>query len=136
MRTYRAEVMGSAATSTGWWLYFGLLGLHVATAPWLERLDPAGWASWMLAGAGLLALWGYLRNRPLGWRPLWIAYFIALLLGVAHDTSLSLQGLRAGEGIFWLIGVAIGLAINVPLLWASWRYAFRSTDIWRRHRHS
>ena len=27
MRTYRAEVMGSAATSTGWWLYFGLLGL-------------------------------------------------------------------------------------------------------------
>jgi len=127
--------MGGTASRTAWWLYFGLLALHVATAPLLERLDPIGWASLVLSGAGLLGLWGYLRKRAIGRRPVWIVYLVALLLSIAHDMTVSFLTLMSGWSVAWVVEIAIGLAFNFPLLWASWRYAFCSPEIWRRTRH-
>lgn len=127
--------MGGIARRTGWWLYFWLLALHIATSPLLERLDPIGWASLVLSGAGLLGLWGYLRKRPVGRRPAWIAYFVALLLSIAYDMTVSFLILMPGWSAAWIVQIAIGLALDFPLLWATWRYAFCNPEIWRRTRH-
>jgi hypothetical protein len=90
-----------------------------------NRLDPRTLANWVLTAVLLVATWGYALHKPLGprhyWRP---AFWVLLFATIATIVPVALAGLDA------LIVVGALLPFVVPAFVATYRYAYRSPELW------
>lgn len=89
------------------------------------RVDPRTLANWVLTVVLLVATWGYALRKPLGprhyWRPaFWVLSFATLVTIVPA----ALAGRAA------MIVVAALLPFVVPAFVATYRYAYRSPELW------
>ena len=113
----------------GWWLYFWVLVLSNVTSIFLDPPDLEDWMLLLLSGIALVGLWGYLRNRALGHRLFWVAFFGISVAAIAYYLTQPFLVDPAWRNLV-LGGAVIGLFLSAPLLLALWRYAFRSPHIW------
>lgn len=89
------------------------------------RLDPRTLANWVLTTVLLVATWGYALHKPLGprhyWRP---AFWVLLFATLVTITPAVLSGRAA------MIVVGALLPFVVPAFVATYRYAYRSPELW------
>jgi hypothetical protein len=90
-----------------------------------SRLDPRTLANWVLTTVLLVATWGYALHKPLGprhyWRP---AFWVLLLATLVTIVPAVLSGRAA------MIVVGALLPFVVPAFVATYRYAYRSPELW------
>jgi hypothetical protein len=113
-----------------WWLYFFfcaasiLLGLLVGQ----RTLEDVLYS--LLIAVELVPIYGYVKQRPIGPRLLWVAV-AALAFASQIGDLLWAVVVAAQEGplsdlwLFFLVPVVIA-----PSLWAAFAYAFRSPHLW------
>lgn len=91
--------------------------------------DLAGYAISIL---GFFAIVGYVEQRRIGWRMLWIAVFVItwglVPLTLLFDASRGEFAWADMAEYWWLL--AIGLLLSAPGIWAAFCYAFRSPHLW------
>ena len=113
-----------------WWAYFilvlvqSILGVLLAGEPrdWLVL----GFSAW-----GLVGLFGYLVERPILARSLWIVCFIAIVIAiVSYGIRVAFHSEPAHRFLV-LVGVAASFAVASPLLYAIYRYAHHPS-LWRK----
>lgn len=89
------------------------------------RLDPRTLANWVLTTVLLVATWGYALHKPLGprhyWRP---AFWVLLFATLVTIVPAVLSGRAA------MIVVSALLPFVVPAFVATYRYAYRSAELW------
>jgi len=120
--------MGKNEGSNAWWAYFWLLVVLTGVGAWLIK-DWDGGLDWGSGAIGLLGLWGYLRQRPVGWRWLWVLYLVLLTLHVVHAVGRCFLMPAPGQAMF-AIAVVGGLVLVAPLFVALWRYVGHEL-LWR-----
>lgn len=83
----------------------------------------------------IVGLYGYIRSIPLLAAAFWRIILMLLLARFLLTTSLFISNLfpweRTHEQYVALAGLLSPL-LALPLLWALWRYAFRSAFVWRQ----
>lgn len=88
-------------------------------------VDPRTLANWVLTAVLLVATWGYALRRPIGprhyWRP---AFWVLLFATLVTMVPAALSGRSA------LIVVGALLPFVVPAFVATYRYAYRSPELW------
>jgi hypothetical protein len=130
--------------SSLWWGYFALLfvlggvGLFTsATAGVYDSFTPLLVTAITLGFdlVNIVGLYGYIRSIPLLAAAFWRVMLILLLARFLLTTSLFISDLfpweRTHEQYVALAGLLSPL-LALPLLWALWRYAFRSAFVWRQ----
>lgn len=114
----------------GWTAYAALLtAAMVMGEAWnVEhgRVDERTYANWVLTFVLLLATWGYALRRPIGARRYWGPAFWVLLAATA--ITIIPVAIAGRDGI---IVVLLGMPVIAPAFYASYRYAFRSPELWR-----
>lgn len=90
-----------------------------------SRVDPRTLANWVLTTVLLVATWGYALHKPLGprhyWRP---AFWVLSFATAATIVPVALSGPAA------LIVVGALLPFVLPAFVATYRYAYRSPELW------
>jgi hypothetical protein len=84
-------------------------------------------AVWIVTGVLLTSLWGYALRRRIGaqyyWRPAcWVVLFTTLVTAIPAM-------LAGDEARFMLV---VSLLLLLPAFYASYRYAYRSPELWPR----
>jgi hypothetical protein len=116
----------------GWTVYAAALtGIVLAGEVLnLARGAPVGFralASWIITAVLLASLWGYALRRRIGAQ----YYWRAACWVVAGATLVTAgQAALAGDAARYVIGVSLLLVL--PAFYASFRYAYRSPEIWPR----
>lgn len=82
-------------------------------------------ANWFITGVLLASLWGYALRRRIGAQYYWRA-----ACWVVTGATLLAAGQAALAGDVARYFVAVSLALVLPAYYASFRYAYRSPDIW------
>ncbi len=135
-----------AAPSRLWWAYLailllfgalGLIALVVQLGAGRFQADQVALAvgATVLNLLGLLGLWGHIRSRPFGDPLFWRLVLVMIAAQLAFSafqfgSALALPGGSPERSVAWLgLGSA---AFGLPLLFALWRYAFRSPGLWAR----
>ena len=82
-------------------------------------------ANWVVTAVLLIATWGYALQRPFGSQRYWSgACWVVLGASLITIVPAALAGSTA------LIMVAVLLPLVVPALYAMFRYAYRSPQVW------
>lgn len=82
-------------------------------------------ANWVVTAVLLVATWGYALQRPFGSQRYWSgASWVVLGASLVTIVPAALAGSTA------LIMVAVLLPLVVPALYAMFRYAYRSPQVW------
>lgn len=130
--------------SSLWWGYFALLivmfglGLFTfAAAGVFDSFTPLLLTAITSAFdlVCIIGLYGYIRLVPLLVAAFWRIMLMLLLARFLLTTSLFIPVLFPWEGTHEQRVALAGLLsplLAVPLLWALWRYAFRSAYIWQQ----
>jgi hypothetical protein len=88
-------------------------------------IDPRTLANWVVTVVLLVATWGYALHRPLGpahyWRP---AFWVLLFATLVTVVPAALSGRAA------IIVAGVLLAFVAPAFVATYRYAYRSPELW------
>ena len=116
----------------GWTAYaVALTGIVLADEVLnLARGAPVGFralASWILTAVLLTSLWGYALRRRIGAQYYWRAA-CWVVAGATLVTAIPAM-LAGNEARFML---AVSLPLLLPAFLASYRYAYRSPEIWPR----
>lgn len=89
-------------------------------------LEPRTVANWVVTAVLLIATWGYALKRPIGtpayWRP---AFWVLVVATLATVIPAALAGNTARTF------VALLLPLVAPAFYATYRYAYRSPQLWR-----
>lgn len=115
-----------------WLIYAGLLTVAVLIGELSNFLrgEPLSWltaANWVVTLALLTATWGYALQRPIGNARYWRRAFWILL--AASALMLLRVALVSAIALVIVLGF---MAVLVPAYVAVYRYAFRSSQLWRR----
>lgn len=130
--------------SSLWWGYFALLfvlggvglftfaaaGVFDSFTPLLLTAITSGFDLVCIVG-----LYGYIRSIPLLAVAFWRVMLMLLLARFLLTTSLFISDLFPWESTHEQYVALTGLLsplLAIPLLWAIWRYAFRSAFLWRQ----
>ena len=89
------------------------------------RVDPRTFANWIVTGVLLTATWGYALQRRIGAQYYWRAACWVVIVATLVTT---VPALLAGPAA--MLVVLVLLALLVPAFYASYRYAYRSPQIW------
>jgi len=83
-------------------------------------------ANWIVTGALLIATWGYALQKPIGAQHYWrTACWVVIGATLVTTVPAALAGPEA------IIMVAVLLVLVLPAFYASYRYAYRSPQLWR-----
>jgi hypothetical protein len=83
-------------------------------------------ANWIVTGVLLLATWGYALQKPIGGQYYWrTACWVVIGATLITVVPAAFAGPEA------IIMVLFLLVLVVPAFYASYRYAYRSPDLWR-----
>jgi hypothetical protein len=89
------------------------------------RFDARTLGNWVVTLVLLLATWGYALRRRIGARGYWgPAFWVVLLATLVTMVPVFIAG---AEGMFV---ASVSLAMLLPAFWASYRYAYRSPELW------
>jgi hypothetical protein len=119
------------AAKKSWWLaYFIFMLVAWVVASFLGGRDTINLVLGGFYGIGLVGLWGFVRAKAIGWRLLWVAYFLLVVSGALY----SIGNLAFGPGAPWptqlWLFVLLAVLVTFPQWLALWFYSFRSPDIW------
>lgn len=130
--------------SSLWWGYFVLLivlfgfGLFAFAAAGFAESFSSSLLTAITLGFDLVCivgLYGYIQSIPLLAAAFWRVMLTLLLAKILLSASFFIPNLfpweRTQEQYVALVGL-LSLLLAFPLLWALWRYAFRSAFVWRQ----
>ena len=107
-----------------WATYFFLLFALCVLEILFGRKDPASLVNDVLTGLCLVGLWGYISQKPIGSQTAWIVMFFLQIAGLIFTWVVSTAARVP-------IAISLGATILVvPLLYALYRYGFRSAGLW------
>lgn len=113
----------------GWTAYAALLtAATVMGEAWnLQhgRVDERTYANWVLTFVLLLATWGYALRRPIGAHRYWGPAFWVILAATA--ITIVPVAIAGRDGI---VVVLLALPVIAPAFYATYRYAYRSPELW------
>ena len=120
------------ADKSGWWVaYFIIIVVLAFLGVVFGTHSPLSLLSSIFNAFGLVGLWGYLSDKAVGWRLLWVTYVCVMFFGVLVGfLPAAWHGATADAEL--LVLVLVVAAFSAPLWWANWRYAFRSPHIWQQ----
>jgi len=113
-----------------WWAYFVFVTLASARFAYGSSPSAPSILANALSIASLLGLLGYLTQRRIGARIVWVVVFCVVVfvaaLGFVWLTVLAAHG----HPRLKLSALAFAFLLLLPHWYALWRYAFRSPHIW------
>ena len=123
-----------------WWIYIlaGVLATGWGAFCVPDPLSLISIVSDIACTITLLAIFGYVAQRPLGYDKVWS--FIAPIV-IAIQVALFIYELVAAQDAtvvaprnvpVMVVAICLGAALAAPSIWALYAYAFRSAHVWQR----